>query len=87
MLKGRVDTRFVEFRQTLEGRGFLLLGYFLFKSYDNGFGCCEARKGQRFRFQEMESMHDEGGYPRTDVGLLKTIPICLLDQKCPCEVA
>ena len=81
----------MEFRQTLGGRVFLLLGYFLFKSHDNGFGCCEAGKGHGFRFQEMEPMHDEGGLsmdsPRTDVGMLKTVPICLLDRKCPCEFA
>ena len=56
-----MNTNFVKFRQTLEGVGFLLLGYLLFKSHDNGFRCCEARKGHGFRFQEMEPMHDEGG--------------------------
>ena len=25
--------------------------------------------------------------PWTDVGLLKTVTICLLDRKCPCEFA
>ena len=60
-----MDTDFVEFQQTLEGRGFLLLGYFLFKSHENGFGCYEAGKGHGFRFQEMELMHDEGGCPWT----------------------
>ena len=55
----------MEFQQNLEGRGFLLLGYFLFKSHENDFGCCEAGKGHRFRFQEMELMHDEGGCPWT----------------------
>ena len=25
--------------------------------------------------------------PWTDVGLLKTVPMCLLDRKCPCEFA
>ena len=48
-------------------------------------------KGRGFQFQEMELMHDEGGggggggCPWTDLGLLKTVPICLLDRKCPCE--
>ena len=27
------------------------------------------------------------GNPRTDVGLLKTVPICVLDRKCQCEFA
>ena len=83
--------RFCGVSKTPGGRDFLLLSYFLFKSHDNGFGCCEVGKGHRFRFQEMEPMHDEGGLsmdsPRTDVGLLKTVPICLLGQKCPCEFA
>ena len=25
--------------------------------------------------------------PRTDVGLLKTVSMCLLDRKCPCGIA
>ena len=61
---------FMEFQQTSGGRGFRLLCYFLFKSHDNGFGCCEAGKGHRFWFQETELMHDEGGCPCTAHGLM-----------------
>ena len=32
--------RFCGVSITLGGRDFLLLRYFLFKRYDNGFGCC-----------------------------------------------
>ena len=45
-----VGTDIVEFRQTPGGRGLLLLGYFLFKSHENGFRCYEAGNGHGFRF-------------------------------------
>ena len=43
----------------------------------------------------LRSIFDGGGggvalsmySPWTDVGLLKTVPMCLLDRKCPCELA
>ena len=38
----------------------------------------------------LRSIFDEGGLsmdsPWTDVGLLKTVSMCLLDRKCPCEL-
>ena len=36
-----------------------------------------------FGSKEVELMLDEG----IDVGLLKTVSICLLDRKCPCKFA
>ena len=39
-----------------------------------------SKKWNRCRGLSMDS-------PRTDVGLLKTVSICLLDRKCPCEFA
>ena len=70
--------RFCGVLTTQGGRGLLILGNLLFKSHDNGFRCCEAEKGHGFRFQEIESMHDErgggggggGGCPWTAHGLM-----------------
>ena len=54
-----------------------------------GFWCCEAGNGHGFRFQRSRIKIDEGavhGQPTNYFrGLLKTVPICVLDRKRPCE--
>ena len=44
------------------------------KTHENGFGCCEARNGHGFRFQEMELILDEEavhGHPTYYSGTVK----------------
>ena len=56
-----------------------------------GFGCCEAGNGHGFQFQRSGTEVDEeavhGQPTHCFWGLLKTVPICVLDRKCLCEFA
>ena len=53
--------------------------------------CCEAGSGYGFLFQRSGTEVDEGvvhGQPtHYFLGLLKTVPNCVLDRKSPCEFA
>ena len=57
----------------------------------NGLQCYCLLDEQHVVSLVLRSIFDEGGLsmdsPWTDVGLLKTVPMCLLDRKCPCEFA
>ena len=59
-----MGTGIVEFRQLRDVGVFLYLAISYLKSYENGFGCCEAENGHGFRFQEVEPMLDEGAVLR-----------------------
>ena len=85
-----MGTGIVELEQLLEVGVFFCLDILCLKSHENGFGCCEVGNGHGFRFQEVELMLDEGpslDSPRTGLGLLKTVLICLLDRNCLYEFA
>ena len=74
----------LEFRQLREVGVFFYLDILCLKSHENGFGCCEARNGHGFRFQEVEPMLDEGailGQPKDWFGTVKNSPDLLVGSK------
>ena len=68
--------RFCGVSTTPRGMGLLLLGYFLFKSHENGSGVVRSEMAMDFGSKEGEPrlMRELSmDRPRTDLGLLKTV--------------
>ena len=77
-----MGTGFGESRQTLKGRGFLLLDLILF----NGFVCVRPEMAMDSQFQRVEPMLSERaahGQSTARLGTVINSPDCLLDQDFP----
>ena len=80
-----MDTSFVEFRQLREVWVFSYLVYSLAKSLINDLGVVRLEMAMDFGSKEAEPRLMKG--LSMDLGLLKTVPVCALDRKGPCEFA